>query len=32
MNSMVIPWDAIGMQDLENSYYYSEEICDNAAE
>jgi hypothetical protein len=31
MNSMIIPWDVIDMQDLEN-YYYSEEICDNPAE
>jgi hypothetical protein len=31
MNSMIIPWVFIDMQDLEN-YYYSEEICDTPAE
>ena len=29
MNSMIIPWDVIDMQDLEN-YYYIEEICDTS--
>lgn len=31
MNSMIIPWDVIDMQDIEN-YYYNEEICGNPAE
>ncbi|MBX9955880.1 hypothetical protein H7T43_13340 [Peribacillus simplex] len=31
MNSMIIPWDVIDMQDIEN-YYYNEEICENPAE
>jgi hypothetical protein len=31
MNSMIFPWDAIDMQNLEN-YNYIEEICDKRAE